>query len=194
MTLRFEDWNAGQFATLAATQEGRKCFELLASDAGVNAMSVASDLGHPALVAMEDRLLAELGSWILQDRNKQMAGAMTRSIMEQEGFEVDKHNVTVASQPFHKATRYRRPGRTRIHAFRSTSNPRDVCLTARRSADMLPADAKWRFWATITSKLQACVAYDIYDFDALVIELEAGCYRRVTLKRAFRGASAAHAD
>ena len=51
-------------------------------------MEAATDLGHPALAAVEDPLLDNLGSVILEDRFKQLAGRMAKQIMERRGFEL----------------------------------------------------------------------------------------------------------
>jgi hypothetical protein len=45
---------------------------------------------------------------------------------------LDQSDVKVQSVPFSKATRYRRPDWITFHAFRNTSDPRDVVITDRR--------------------------------------------------------------
>ena len=89
-------------------------------------LETASQLSKPAVEGIEEQLLAEFREEVLADRVKQMVGHMVRQILEQRDWVLDQTDVKVQSVPFSKAARYRRPDWFTFHAFRNTSDPRDV--------------------------------------------------------------------
>ncbi len=154
-------FDPGQFANEAATPEGVKLWEVLNHPEVIARMETASDLGRPALEPVEDILLREMRETILLDRYKQMAGKMVRQIMESRGFEHDASDVRLNSTPFYKASRYRRVDQDGVYLFKSSSDPRLICLSAVRGAEALPAPEKgrWMFVTYLTSPIKAEVGY-----------------------------------
>ena len=58
--------------------------------------------------------------------------------MERRDYEVDMQNVRITSgAPFSRVTRYKGRADFIYHVFRSTSDPRQVALTASRDADRI---------------------------------------------------------
>jgi hypothetical protein len=164
MAMQFEDYEAGRFVNDANTLLGREIFDFLASDASVDAMEVASDLGSPAVAGIEEKLLGKFGEKVLPDRIKQMIGHMVRKIMEDEGFVVDQSDVKMGSVPFSKGTRYKRPEWFPLHVFYSTTDPRQLCFTQSRAGDKLPPEpkgGKWRYRTTFSTTLRGVVAFGI---------------------------------
>jgi hypothetical protein len=156
--LQFE---AGQFTNEFATPDGVKLWEILNRPEVIARMETASDLGRPALEPVEDILLEELGEVILQDRYKQMAGKMVRQIMENQGFEHETSDVRLNSTPFYKASRYRRVDQDGVYLFKSSSDPRTICLSASRAVETLPAPerGRWMYVTYLTSPIKAQVGY-----------------------------------
>lgn len=164
MPMQFEDYEAGRFANDANTDLGRAIFAFLASNASVEAMEVASDLGSPAVAGIEEKLLEKFGAEVLPDRVKQMIGHMVRKIMEDEGFIVDQSDVKMGSVPFSKGTRYKRPEWFPLHVFYSTVDPRQLCFTQSRAGAKLPPEpngGKWRYRTTFSTTLRGVIAFGI---------------------------------
>jgi hypothetical protein len=164
MTRPVTDYEAGPFQSLADTELGRKLWEFLKRDDIVSRLDTATDLGNPAVAGIEEQLLAEFREQVLDDRMKQMIGHMVRQVMEAEGYEIEKQNVTISSAVFAKGTRYRQPDWQRLHVFRSSKNPRALCFAASRDAEKLPppeAGGQWRFWASFATILRGHIAYGI---------------------------------
>ena len=164
MAMQFEDYVAGRFVSDANTSLGREIFDFLASDASIDAMEVASDLGSPAVAGIEEKLLRKFGERVLPDRVKQMIGHMVRKIMEDEGFIVDQSDVKMGSVPFSKGTRYKRPEWFPLHVFYSTIDPHQICFTQSRAGDKLPAEpngGKWKYRTTFSTTLRGVIAFGI---------------------------------
>jgi hypothetical protein len=184
-------YQPGHFATLANTPFGAELWTVLSSSDSIREMMLASDLGHPAVEGVEERLLENFETEILDDRNKQMAGHMVRQIMENKGFVVDQSNVTIGSVPFSKGTRYRRPDWYRVYVFRNSGDPRDICFSAVRTGAKLPNIGKnrWLYAHSFATKLRAAVAFGIRNFDALREELEQNGIKRYSQARILRAAN-----
>ena len=164
MAMQFEDYVGSRFSKEANTDLGKDVFAFLASDASVEAMEVASDLGSPAVAGIEEKLLEKFDNKVLPDRIKQMIGHMVRQIMEHEGFVVDQNDVKMGSVPFSKGTRYKRPEWYTLHVFRSSSDPRELCFTHTRTGEKLPPateGASWKYWTTFSTTLRGVVAFGI---------------------------------
>jgi hypothetical protein len=157
------EFDAGQFATEYQTPEGKKLWAIFNREDVVARMEVASDLGQPALAPTEEILLAELGSTITQDRYKQMAGRMVRQVMEARGFEHEASDIRLNSVPFYKASRYRRRDQPGLYLFKSSANPRRICLAATRKGEAMPApeSGRWTYINFLTSALKAQVGYSL---------------------------------
>jgi len=133
-------------------------------------MEVASELGHPAVAALEDDLLDIAKDAIHEDRVKQMVGFMVRVVLEEEGFIVDKSDVKIGSVPFFKGTRYKRPGWKRTYVYRWSDDPRELCLTRKKSTDSLPPAGKkghWVYWSTFTTKIRAVIVFGVTQSEIL---------------------------
>ena len=157
-------YDAGTFRALADTDLGRDLWQFLNLDLIVAAMETATDLGRPAVTGVEEQLLAEFREQMVDDRVKQMVGHMVRQVLEARGYEIERRDVFIGSALFSKGTRYSRSNWQRLHVFRNTRNPRQLCFSARRSASDLPqpeSSGNWRFWASFSTVLRGQVAYGI---------------------------------
>ena len=181
------DFDAGQFSAEYATEDGRKLWIVLNREPVVARMETASDLGQPALAAVEDILLEVMGDVILRDRFKQMAGRMVRQVMERHGFEHETSDVRLNSVPFYKASRYRRRDQTLLYLFKSTTNPREICLTDTRKGEKLPAlsHGHWLFVNNVTSAIKAQVGYG-FDLNATAAVVARAGFLRHTVERIMR--------
>jgi hypothetical protein len=183
------DFDAGQFTTEFATPHGQKLWDVLNREDVIARMETASDLGQPALAPVEDILLDTLGPVIMQNRFKQMAGRMTRQIMEGRGFEHDASDVRLNSVPFYKASRYRRRDIAGLYLFKNSANPRDICLTGTRKAERMPEidRGQWIFVNYLTSSVKAQIGYSL-DLKVAVSEVERRGYLRHNAPRILKRA------
>lgn len=177
-----------KFAALHASDLGQRIWAFLTRPDVVARLETASELSKPAVEGIEEQLLQEFREQILADRVKQMVGHMVRQILEQRDWVLDQTDVKVQSVPFSKAARYRRADWITFHAFRNTSDPRDVALTDRRQNPALPKDARWSYYATFASPLKAAVAFGIRDIRQLREHVHAHGYQRVHVERMLRRA------
>ena len=186
----FTDYKSEQFSAIANTQLGQQLWDFLSSDQITRDMELASDLGHPAVAAIEESLLSEFDAQILDDRIKQMIGHMIRQIMERGGFVIDQSNVTISSVPFSKGTRYKRPDWYRVYVFRNSGDDRDICFSAVRTGAKLPAIGKnkWRYSSSFATKLRAAVGFGVDDFNSLRQELERSGFKRSRQLRVLKAA------
>lgn len=169
-------YRPGKFAKDYATPEGQKLWQVLNREDNIARMETATDLGQPALKPLEDILLTEIGDFITDDRMKQMAGHMVRQIMEDRGFEHDVDGIKLASAPFYKASRYRRPDLDGIvlHLFRDSGDPNQLALTDSRQGDKLPeapSGKRWTYYNAISSPLKAAVGFG-FDLKQAAQEVE----------------------
>lgn len=177
-----------KFAALYASDLGRRIWTFLTRPEVVARLETACELSKPAVEGIEEQLLEAFREEILADRVKQMVGHMVRQILEQRDWVLDQTGVKVQSVPFSKAARYRRPDWITFHAFRNTSDPRDVALTDRRQNPALPTDARWSYYATFASPLKAAVAFGVGDIRQLRTHVHAHGYQRVCIERMLRRA------
>jgi hypothetical protein len=180
-----------KFASLYASDLGRRVWAFLCRPELVACLETACELSKPAVEGIEEQLLEEFREDILADRVKQMVGHMVRQILEQRDWVLDQNDVKVQSVPFSKAARYRRPNWITFHAFRNSSDPSDVALTDRRQNPALPSDARWSYYATFASPLKAAVAFGISDIRQLRSHVHAHGYQRVRVERMLRRARSA---
>jgi len=177
-----------RFAALYALDLGQRIWVFLTRPEIVARLETACELSKPAVEGIEEQLLEAFREEILVDRVKQMVGHMVRQILEQRGWVLDQTDVKVQSVPFSKPARYRRPDWITFHAFRNTSDPRDVALTDRRQNLALPTDARWSYYATFASPLKAAFAFGIGDIRQLRTHVHAHGYQRVRVERMLRRA------
>ena len=177
-----------KFASLYASELGQRIWAFLTRPENVARLETASELGKPAVEGIEEQLLAEFREEVLADRVKQMVGHMVRQILEQRDWVLDQTDVKVQSVPFSKAARYRRPDWFTFHAFRNSSDPRDVVITDRRQNPTLPNGARWTFYATFASPLKAAVAFGVNDIEQLRQQVHSHGFHRVRIERMLRRA------
>ncbi|MDX8494623.1 hypothetical protein RFN29_23920 [Mesorhizobium sp. VK22B] len=187
-----DDFDPGQFTAEYNTPEGRKLWKILNRKDVVARMETASDLGQAALAAVEEILLEEMGRVILEDRFKQMAGRMTRQILERRGFEHVASDVRLNSVPFYKASRYKRRDRPGLYLFRNSSNPRDICVTDTRNGEKLPAlpdERRWIYVNHLDSPLKAQIGFDL-NLKAAIAEVQKHGFLRHEVPRLLRASQA----
>ena len=185
MNIEFEEYQADKFASTANTPLGHQLWAFINKEATLDAMEVASDLGHPAVAGIEEKLLAEFGEKVLGDRIKQMIGHMVRQAMEREGFILDQSNVNIGSVPFSKGSRYRRPDWYQLHVFRNSADANDLCFADIRTNEKLPSlpnGAKWRYWKSFSTTLRGVIAFGISPRDVRA-EVKKHGYARRRLER-----------
>ena len=181
-------YSPDKFASLYQSPLGQRIWTFLTRLENVARLETASQLSKPAVEGIEEPLLDEFREEVLADRVKQMVGHMVRQIMEQRDWVLDQTDVKVASVPFSKAARYRRPDWITFHAFRNSKDALDVVITDRRQNPVLPADARWSYFATFASPLKAAVAFGIRDIRQLRQHVHANGYQRVRVERMLRRA------
>lgn len=177
-----------KFASLYDSELGQRVWRFLTRDDNIARLETASELSKPAVEGIEEQLLAEFREDVLADRVKQMVGHMVRQILEQRDWVLDQTDVKVQSVPFSKAARYRRSDWFTFHAFRNSSDPRDVVITDRRQNPTLPAGSRWTFYATFASPLKAAVAFGVNDIKQLRQKVHSNGYHRVQVPRMLRRA------
>ncbi len=179
-------YNPEKFASLSKSDIGRRLWGFLTEKNTVACLEGASNAGKPAVEGICNDLLHRFGEDALVNRNKQMIGHMVRQILEQRDWVFDQGDVKVQSVPFIKAARYRRTSWITFHAFRNASDPRDVAITDRRNDPSLPDDARWIYYATFMSPIQAAIGFGIRDFHQLRQDVLAKGYKRVHVERMLR--------
>lgn len=189
----FTEYRPGRLG-LSASEEpmARRLWTFLNAPETVQRMVTATDLGHPAVEGIRDELVQSFGTAITVERNRQRIGHMTRQILEHHGFEIDQTEVKLNAFPFTKATRYRRRGGFTLHAFRSTADARDVCISDTRTSEGFPEmrSGRWVYWSCITSRIQAAVGFGIDDVEAVQTRVVRDGYFRLRLPRILRAGSA----
>ncbi len=154
-------FDAGTFDGEYQTPEGQKMWMLLNRADVVARMETASDLGYPALAAVEDILLEELGRLMMDDRYKQMAGRMVKHVLEPRDYEHEISGIRINSIPFYKASRYRRRGQIGLYVFKNSKEPRLFCLSDKRKKESLPEpeDGRWIYVNYFTSRLKTQIGF-----------------------------------
>ena len=187
MTTPNNEYDAGTFQSLADTDRGRNLWQFLNEDLIVACMETATDLGKPAVTGIEEQLLNRFGEDVLDDRVKQMVGHMVRQVMAARGYRLERRDVFIGSALFSKGTRYSRPDWQRLHVFRNSRNPRELCFAGSRLSADLPTTTnggKWRFWASFATVLRGQIAYgiDVNEVRRAVAEngYAVRCLKRIT--------------
>lgn len=188
-------FNPGSYTDIASHPASSRLWTLLNSGAWKIKMKTASDLGRPALEAVSEDILAEFpeqfsGDWPQLDRFKQMAGAMTKQVMEAEGYVFVRNNVPISGAPFSRASKYRSRDAFEFHVWRLSTDVRLVGITLEKSAVKLPAqpDGEWIYWKSVEGtrgegKLHLCIAVGISDVNAALVALrDHGTYVEKTVR------------
>lgn len=147
---------------LAKSGLGQEIWAFLNEDKIKDRMESASDLGQAAVKGIADQLVEKFEHHLWDDQVKQLIGDMVRVVMTEEGFTIDQKNVDVREFPFVKGTRYIRKGWfPRIHIFRSSNDPRELCLTDTQKGEKLPPPPeganRWIYWTSFGSTLRGAV-------------------------------------
>lgn len=177
-----------KFASLYATDLGQRLWVYLTSRETIARLDTACQLSKPAVEGIEEDLLDQFKEEVLPDRVKQMVGHMVRQVLEAEGWVLDQSDVKVQSALFAKASRYRRPEWTTLHAFRNTADRGDIVISDRRQNPTLPADARWTYFATFASPLKAAVAFGLQDIKQVRKLVEDNGFHRIRVERMLRPA------
>lgn len=185
-------FNPGSYTDVAGLPESSRLWTFLNEEQSKTKMKAASDLGRPALEVLDNELLDKFGdqfqdSYPYRDRFKQMAGAMTRQVMESEGYRWVRDNVPLFGGTFSRASKYERQDAFEFHIWRLSTNVRFVGVTLEKSKEKLPPqpDGDWVYWKRIEGvgqgKLHLSIAIGISDVPAALQALkENGAYATQT--------------
>jgi hypothetical protein len=108
-------YDAGRFSDVANTPLGRRLWSFLQQPENVLRLEVASELRHPAVEGIAERLVEEFGEEVRPDRVKQVVGHMVRQVLESRGFTLDAQGLRTrfGGGLFTRGSRYRRLPSTR---------------------------------------------------------------------------------
>jgi hypothetical protein len=165
-------YNPETFGSLFNTDLGQRLWAFLNEHDTILRMETASDLGKPAVEAIEESMIERFRDEVDQvtaDRCKQMIGHMTRQVMAARGYAIAQQNVKVDAAVFSRATRYGKAGAVTFHAHRGGGHT--VALTLDRAGAHLPGDRKWTYWKTFESGIRARVVFGIADEAAVAAEI-----------------------
>jgi hypothetical protein len=84
--MRAPDYNPKSFGDIYETPLGKEIWEFLNTEIIWQRLELATELGHPAVEGIGDKLLEKFGEPLRQDRMKQAIGHMVRAIMEANGY------------------------------------------------------------------------------------------------------------
>lgn len=186
-------FNPRSYTDISARPESISLWEFLNRANSKTKMMTASDLGRPALEAVADDLLDEFGDQFIEsyphrDRFKQMAGAMTRQVMEASGYVWVRDNVPLSGAPFSRASKYRHRDAVEFYIWRLSTDMRFVGVTLEKSEQKLTRqlNGDWVYWKRVEGSLQEgkrhlSIAAGISDVSAALKALkENGAYAAPT--------------
>ena len=81
------------FGDIFNTTLGQQIWDYLNSEDVWIRLELTTELGHPAVEGIGDKLLVKFGEKVKEDRMKQAIGHMVRAIMEFHGYDLDKKGV-----------------------------------------------------------------------------------------------------
>lgn len=98
------------FSDIFNASPGKEIWEYLNTDDIWIRLELTTQLGHPAVEGIGDKLLEKFGEKVHEDRMKQAIGHMVRAIMEAHGYELDIKGVRCRKKTelFVFAARYRK--------------------------------------------------------------------------------------
>lgn len=103
------NFNSGSFSDLAGTDMGKRLWAFLKTSDSIVRLETTTYLGRPALEGLQSELLATFGDEIRVDRWKQVAGRMTKQVMEERGYTFIRSGMkTRVKDLFTTAALYRR--------------------------------------------------------------------------------------
>ncbi|MCB1657953.1 MAG: hypothetical protein KDI39_06970 [Pseudomonadales bacterium] len=114
----YPNFETKTFSDIYQSSKGQEIWDFLNEAISINRMAAVSDVGKPALLAIESLLIKKgfiserdsvSGEHKAQfDRLKQMLGAMVRQVMENNGYQLHSNNVKVPnSKVFYSASSYK---------------------------------------------------------------------------------------
>jgi hypothetical protein len=103
-------YDAGRFSDVGKTALGRQLWDFLNEPENILRLEVASELRHPAVEGIAERLVEEFGQEVRPGRVKQVIGHMIRQVLEARGFTLDMQGLRTrfGAGLFNRASRYRR--------------------------------------------------------------------------------------
>lgn len=183
----------GSFTDISDRVESIELWSFLNDPNSKTKMMTASDLGRPALEALADDLLDNFGdqfseAYRYRNRFKQMAGAMTKQVMDAAGYVWLRDNVPLSGAPFSRASKYCHRDAVEFHIWRLSTNFRFVGVTLEKSKQKLPSqqEGDWVYWKRVDGrllekKLHLSIAAGISDVPAALNALkEHGAYAALT--------------
>lgn len=87
------NYNPKGFKDFSESDLGKRVWNYLISDDARLRLELTTQLGHPAVEGVGDRLLGQFGDNIKDDRVKQAIGHMVRAIMEHYGYHLEQKGV-----------------------------------------------------------------------------------------------------
>jgi hypothetical protein len=115
------------FRTLYESEAGQDVWQILILPENIIRMETATFLEQAAVEPLGPELLNRpgLGTWVNDDRVKQMIGHMARQIMEYLGYEIDRPGLRIMRHGlFTTAARYRRRTKGRNRTMKITREQR----------------------------------------------------------------------
>lgn len=183
----------GSFTDISDRAESIELWSFLNEPNSKTKMMTASDLGRPALEAMANDLLDKFGdqfsdAYRYRNRFKQMAGAMTRQVMDAVGYVWLRDNVPLSGAPFSRASKYCHRDAVDFHIWHLSTDFRFVGVTLKKSKQKLPSQptGDWVYWKRVEGrllekKLHLSIAAGISDVPAALKALkEYGAYTTPT--------------
>jgi hypothetical protein len=81
------------FGDIFNTPLGQQIWDYLNTDDIWVRLELTTQLGHPAVEGIGDKLLEKFGAKVKEDRMKQAIGHMVRAIMESHDYDLDKKGI-----------------------------------------------------------------------------------------------------
>lgn len=167
----------GVFSNHFNTPLGQKLWDFLNKPDTILQMETAVSLGKPPVEAIEEPLLREFQTYVLEDRTKQMIGHMVRQILENRGFVVSVSNAKITNgAPFSRATKYRNPQDITLHVHFDAKDHNRIALTLDKDAKSLHEAAKqlgekWIYEKSFKGPLRGCIVYNLQDMNKALVEI-----------------------
>ncbi len=91
--MKYVNYDPKGFGDIFNTNLGKKIWDYLNSEDAWIRLELTTQLGHPAVEGIGDKLLDQFGQQIKEDRVKQAIGHMVRAIMEYHGYHLTQKGV-----------------------------------------------------------------------------------------------------
>ncbi len=102
------DYDPKNFKNIFESTLGQQIWTYLNSEQAKERMVLTTQLGHPALEGVGDKLLEQFGVGVKDDSVKKATGHMARFVMEELGYVLVQRNVQCRkkTEVFSRAARY----------------------------------------------------------------------------------------